>query len=479
MRCILNLMMILLIPACSIAQQKMDNIPASLNAEIRSKAFATMSKLGAFKQWLASIDAVEATVDNHVLFRWPLRSNANYDMIPENYMLNNYMDVDRDTGFTQKDWYCYNMNYRGHEGNDYSLYPFFWRMMDNKNVFACAGAAGVVIGVRDDLTNDYNCLQPGEDNNANYVALLHSDSSITRYLHIKRNSARVAEGQFVEEGALLANIGSSGHTSNPHLHFDLQFFRAYNNNYNFVEPFKRPDDPASNLCNRLTNTTWWKNQKTYINPKFNRIMTHNGVPQLHGDINTTANNGNCFGEEDAKIRNNFSPGEQITIGAALVHVRVGDELKYIVYYPNGVAWASLSRTVPLMRNSVPVTFRNHIYLTNNFTLPANAPTGTYKIKAEITYRPFDPSDPYQPETDYVVSPSVYHYFTVGCLASQTLAGAATGDNGYIVSNDLNSTQQVSGRAIYQSGNYVKLNPGFVAASGAVFKAKIGDCNSSD
>ncbi len=474
---------ITMLPGLGIAQKKIDSIPASLNLEVQAKAFATMGRLGEFKEWLTNTaNAVEATVDNHVLFRWPMRSNSNYDMVPENYVLSNYMDVDRDTGNIQKDWYCkvQTMNYRGHEGNDYSLYPFYWRMMDNKNVFASAGAAGIVIKVRDTGVNDYNCMRAGENNSANYVAILHSDSSISRYLHIKRNSARVREGQFVEEGTLLANIASSGHSSNPHLHFDLQFFRAYNNDYNFVEPFKKSTDVSGNICNRLTNTTWWKAQKTYINPKLNRIMTHYGVPQIEGYLNGTYNNiGPCQNVEDPKVKNNFAPGEQVTFGTALVHVNDNDNLKFVVYYPNGTAWASVSRDVPDQTDGYYVAFRNTIYLTNTFTLPANAPAGTYKVKAELTYRPFDSSNPYYPETGLVVGPSAYHYFTVGCLASQTLAGAATGDNGYIVSNDLNSTQQVSGRTIYQSGNYVKLNPGFIATAGTVFKAKIGDCNSSD
>jgi murein DD-endopeptidase MepM/ murein hydrolase activator NlpD len=450
------------------------------------KAQTYISRLPDFKQWLSVLTSAsaKASLTNHVQFRWPMRSNSNYDMLPQFYTLSNYMDINRDTLNFMQDWYCTSnnspMTYRNHEGNDYSLYPFFWRMMDNKNVFACAAAPGIVINVRDTGNNDHNCMRDAfENNSANYVAILHVDSSITRYLHIKKNSARVMEGQYVEEGTLLANIGSSGHSSNPHLHFDLKFFRSGSGQYNFVEPFKKNTDNSATPCNRHTDDSWWKNQKTYIDPKLNRVMTHYGTPYLTGDINFTYNNQFCPEAEDPKVKNQFNAGEQVYVGLALVHVNDQDSIHYTVYYPNGTVMTNVSRNMPNTRDGYYVNFRNTIYLTNPITLPANAPSGTYTIKAELIYRPFNAADPYYPTGALIASAPVYHYFTVGCISSQTLSGVSTGEHGYIVGNDLNSTQQVSGRSTYQSGNYIQLNAGFVAPQGVVFKAKIKDCNSSD
>ena len=464
-----------------LAQRIHESIPDAFNLEISAKALENWYKIPALNKWLQArnddgdSNTVNRTTADHVLFRWPMRANDNYDDIPNYYTVTNYMDVNRATSNPTRDWFCSTLNYQDHEGNDYSLYPFFWRMKEKQNVLATSGSAGIVIAVRDSTDNDNNCNQPGENKSANYVAILNADSSISRYLHIKKNSAKVTLGQFVQEGQTIASIGSSGSSSNPHLHFDLQYFRTDNNEYDFVEPFFS----TKGNCNTATNDSWWKNQKTYIDPQLNRIMTHYGTPVLQGDINSTEILDFCPEMEDAKAKAQFSAGDPLVVGVALSHVNRYDSLNVRIIQPNGTQWIRTARSVPNTVDGYGIYFRRKIYMTFTYVLPANAPTGTYTIITDFTYRPFDEEQPFDPRPGAEITKTFQEYFTVGCITSQTLSGTSSLEEGYIVSNSINSTQTLSGKTRYQSGNYVQLNPGFVAQAGATFKARIRDCNASD
>ncbi|WP_286979107.1 M23 family metallopeptidase [Pseudomonas sp.] len=66
--------------------------------------------------------------------------------------------------------------------------------------------------------------QSGRGNNpsGNYVRVLHSDGTMGVYLHLKKGSVKVHEGQHVSTGSLLALSGNTGNSSGPHLHFVVQ-----------------------------------------------------------------------------------------------------------------------------------------------------------------------------------------------------------------------------------------------------------------
>lgn len=83
-----------------------------------------------------------------------------------------------------------------------------------------AAREGIVVGVKD----DYH--MGGTDNffkdKANYITVLHDDNTYAVYAHILLGSALVKEGQRVELGQALANAGTSGYSTGPHLHFVLR-----------------------------------------------------------------------------------------------------------------------------------------------------------------------------------------------------------------------------------------------------------------
>ncbi|RYE18046.1 MAG: M23 family metallopeptidase [Sphingobacteriales bacterium] len=445
----------------SMAQDINDNISTEISGNIFQKAQSHYDRIPALQQWMQANNYSSRAAAGHVLFRWPLRVNSNYDDIPGYYMIQNYVDQDWSDGMG-KEWYCKFRTYDGHEGIDINLFPLWWRMKDNNNVFAAAAAAGIVIFVENDIVNDNNCAPTNEAGNV--VAILHSDSSITRYAHLKTGTARVTEGQFVQEGQLLAFIGSSGRSSNPHLHFDVR-----DKNNSWIEP----NSSSKGFCNIRNIDSWWINQKQYWEPAVLRVMTHSGTPYMQGWINDEYKVGFCPEVEDDKAQNHFDVNASITVGIALRDVHPSDSVFVTIHAPNGSVVRSYKQA---MSNSGLSDRYSRSYRTNRFLLPNDNVVGTYTINVLYRHLIFDEN----------VSPGAFatkaynHYFTVGCKPDETLSGNLLGSTGYITANSIKATQNIlGGKVMYQSAGYIQLNPGFKATEGTVFKARIRDCNFSE
>lgn len=55
----------------------------------------------------------------------------------------------------------------------------------------------------------------------NHVVVDHGDGVWSAYAHLRRGSASVRAGDRVHAGQRLAEVGNTGNTSEPHLHFQL------------------------------------------------------------------------------------------------------------------------------------------------------------------------------------------------------------------------------------------------------------------
>jgi hypothetical protein len=55
----------------------------------------------------------------------------------------------------------------------------------------------------------------------NHIEVLHADGYTSRYAHLKKHSIRVGVGDFVECGEKLGEMGSSGNSLGPHLHYEV------------------------------------------------------------------------------------------------------------------------------------------------------------------------------------------------------------------------------------------------------------------
>ena len=56
----------------------------------------------------------------------------------------------------------------------------------------------------------------------NYIIILHDNGLYTLYAHGQAGSIRVSEGQYVSQGQQIMNVGSTGNSTGPHLHFEVR-----------------------------------------------------------------------------------------------------------------------------------------------------------------------------------------------------------------------------------------------------------------
>lgn len=90
----------------------------------------------------------------------------------------------------------------------------------NKPVIAPAD--GYVEEIVDDIEENEIGESDLEHNWGNTIILRHSDHLYSTLSHLKKESFKVAEGDTVKKGQVLANCGSSGRSPVPHLHFQIQ-----------------------------------------------------------------------------------------------------------------------------------------------------------------------------------------------------------------------------------------------------------------
>ncbi len=154
--------------------------------------------------WLASPSSAWAQSQ----FRYPMTTSGTY--------ITAYRDNNRSSGVMQ-DWNGGKKTYDNHGGSDYGVGGFAG--MD-KGFWIVAGADGTVDAASDgqaDRCTSGSCSPC----NGNYVRIRHADGKQTYYLHMKKGSVKVKVGQQVKCGDQLGLVGSSGCSTGPHLHFQV------------------------------------------------------------------------------------------------------------------------------------------------------------------------------------------------------------------------------------------------------------------
>lgn len=375
------------------------------------------------------------------LFIWPVKKMPSFSEVADFYIVNNF--VDSNNASTVQDWNCGNRTYSGHLGIDIDLWPFTWSMMDNNHIAAIAAAPGRVVAAVDNQNNENNCGQTGENQNWNYVAIRHDDSSTSFYGHLRNNSLQVVVGQIVVAGEILGYVGSSGISSNPHLHFEVNSQAVVSSQQAGLI------DPYQGSCNFLNSNSRWVAQKPYREPAIVRVMTHGSQPALPDFM---GNNNYCRSGEIKNDKANFAPNDSIYFGVAVRDFMEGGSFTLSVFDPNGALWFSSVGTT--------TTTRNRSYNTIPLKIPAAPMPGTYRAVA--TYN----------------GTTAVHFFSVLCPASQNVTGAISGFQGYKSSNTITSTATLTpgNRLLLQAANKITFSPGFRVNEGAIMKARIRDCN---
>ena len=144
---------------------------------------------------------------------WPLTGSSG-----RNWMINNYVDLDASA--STLDWKGKTgglaRTYNGHQGMDVDVASF--REMDGETMLVRAASPGVVDRL-DDTQFDRNTSCAG---NWNFVRVKQANGFYIYYGHLKRGSVVVHVGDSVVAGQKLGIVGSSGCSSAPHLHLEVQ-----------------------------------------------------------------------------------------------------------------------------------------------------------------------------------------------------------------------------------------------------------------
>ncbi len=144
-----------------------------------------------------------------------------------------------------QDFNCGNKTYDGHQGTDFTLRNFA-QMDEGVDVFAAN--AGVVTYAQDTLF-DRN-KTPVSGGLGNYVAIHHANDFYTYYGHLKKGSVAVQVGDTVAIGQKIGEVGSSGYSSDPHLHFEVWYDSLF-----VWDPFSGPCGNPESL---------WLDTMTYV-----------------------------------------------------------------------------------------------------------------------------------------------------------------------------------------------------------------------
>ncbi|WP_430283786.1 PKD domain-containing protein [Pseudoalteromonas spongiae] len=250
-----------------------ENESAYFNApEVDSEHQLVMQLTVTDNKGKSSSDKVEVTVipipeDDQSKLLWPIECEPEVDCHI------GHADIDGD-GFA---FNCEEPGYLSHEGVDIALSgregKTEWQQMD-LGVSVYAAQAGEVLWAFDDInafdkctaTSDHpDCNSPTEKlepnvksgyavctelgsyckggngqcflcfNGKNVVVIKHTDGSVfaSRYDHLKSGTVLVKKGDKVSRGQKIAEVGSAGKSTGPHLHFEV-WSKEY---YSLAEPF--------------------------------------------------------------------------------------------------------------------------------------------------------------------------------------------------------------------------------------------------
>ncbi|MBS1616595.1 MAG: M23 family metallopeptidase [Bacteroidetes bacterium] len=225
----------------------------------------------------------------------------------------NYVDWAADTFF--KDNHCLSKSYDGHQGTDFCIRNF--RKMDS-GVNVYAADAGRVIFVRDGLF-DRNKVSVVSRGLGNYVGIRQSGKLFTYYGHLRKNSIVVQVGDSVSAGQKLGQVGSSGNSSDPHLHFELWYDSSY-----YIDPFTGP-------CGN--SHSYWLNEPSF-DSSFG-VWT-SGMCPYSTSLDTLR-------EEPLRRDSFYLWDPAISYWAELTGIRKEDSISIEWYTPSHTLWGSFGR----------------------------------------------------------------------------------------------------------------------------------------
>ncbi len=284
---------------------------------------------------------------NIVLYEWPIKAADHYDNEIGLFVISSRVDHGSNTDYNHGNW-----TYGGHNGTDIGADPFGWVNLLNNDVEVIAMAPGVIIE-RKDGNYDLGCGSSYQSSDWNVVTVEHADGTIAMYGHLRKGTVTSKQvGDSVQTGEKLGTIGSSGGSGGPHLHLEIR-----DENNNVIDPFSGPNNQVPSR---------WKKQLKYLYTGINWIGVVTKSPYFSGCVKDIGPAREYSHEKETYFR-----GEDFKVSRYYTVFQGGSHESHSkILYPDGSVFKSWT-------DNHKGKIGAGIVESNTFTIPSNAPAGTY------------------------------------------------------------------------------------------------------
>ncbi|HMQ70275.1 MAG TPA: M23 family metallopeptidase [Ignavibacteria bacterium] len=291
----------------------------------------------------APIDASATT------YIWPFDETLDNGVNIVNY-------VDNLSGSGIKDYDDGTWSYNGHNGTDICLHNF--RHMD-RCIRVKAAAAGTVVKIS--VNNFDRNTGWGTGLPANLVQIRHSDGTYAFYYHFMKNSITVKLGEYVQQGQTIGYVGSSGNSTDAHLHFEPGYYT--NNTWVKRDPWQGSYNHSASL---------WQSQYSYVGTSPFKIIDCGVYTSA-----LTGGNMDSIGNylKEGVYQPNTISGYESKIGfwMQLQGIYTGKQVRFQLYKSNGVLF---SETYFYISNNIQYSY---YYWTPDFN-PGISVTGDWYVR---------------------------------------------------------------------------------------------------
>ena len=254
----------------------------------------------------------------------PVSYSLPIDCTPgENCWVMNYVDFGPDDQ-KKTDPQCMERTYDTHKGTDFAIRDGK-AMEEGVDVLAAAG--GMVKKIRDGEPDlwasdaQLEAIKAARKECGNAILIEHENAQQTIYCHLKKGSITVKQNQEVKRGEKVAQVGLSGLTQFPHLHFGIIWEGA------IIDPFTGQNN--TDKCGVFKRSFWAEDVGLGYQPvSIQDIGFQNTVPDLKKI------------ERDASTPENINTGSDIlAFWVTILGAREGDEITIEIRDPNDKVFA--------------------------------------------------------------------------------------------------------------------------------------------
>ncbi len=264
-------------------------------------------------------------------FRLPIDCTPGQDC-----WLLNYVDMDpADNAY--KDPMCADRGYDGHKGTDIAIRS---KAEMDAGVNVLAAMDGTVEKIRDGeddafkTPEDIRAVQEAGKDCGNAVLIDHGNALKTMYCHMKKGSVLVQPGQDVKAGDPIGQVGLSGVTQFPHVHFGILWEGA------IMDPFTGQSNTQG--CGTVRQSLWHPDlHMQYIPTDIYHAGFSTNVPTLDSIDN---------GEQP--VQKATADAKALVFWSATFGIRENDRIDMVIKSPSGTILAQRSIEQPKTRARV-------------------------------------------------------------------------------------------------------------------------------